>query len=47
MLNIGGCSTQGRFREEQTKCESCTTDEGRSLRVGLQEQASNSHKLLW
>ncbi|CCE77865.1 hypothetical protein WALBB_90003 [Wolbachia pipientis wAlbB] len=44
-----GCvvETQRKIRNEQTKCLSCTIDEGRSLTVGLQEQASNNHKLLW
>ncbi len=38
--------TQRMIRNEQTKCLSCTIDEGRSLKVGLQEQALNNHKLL-
>ncbi len=43
-----GCAveTQRMIRNEQTKCLSCTIDEGRSLKVGLQEQALNNHKLL-
>lgn len=39
--------TQRMVRNEQTECLSYAIDEGRSLKVGLQEQALNNHKLLW
>ncbi|MCJ7454524.1 MAG: helix-turn-helix domain-containing protein [Wolbachia endosymbiont of Homalodisca vitripennis] len=48
-INESRCAveTQGMFRKEQTKYKSYAIDEGRSLGAGLQEQVSNSHKLLW
>ncbi|WP_419215059.1 hypothetical protein [Wolbachia endosymbiont of Rhagoletis cingulata] len=36
-----------KVRIEQTKYRSYVIDEGRPLGAGLQEQASNNHKLLW
>ncbi|WP_264374773.1 hypothetical protein [Wolbachia endosymbiont (group B) of Carcina quercana] len=45
-MMVCAVETQRMIRNEQTKCLSCTIDEGRSLKVGLQEQALNNHKLL-
>jgi hypothetical protein len=36
---------QERERSHQTRC--CARDGGRPSEVGLQEQASNNHKLRW
>lgn len=48
-MAVGKCAvvTQRMLRIKQTKCKSYTIDEGGPLGAGLQEQASNSHELLW